>query len=291
MSRNQADVLLPEIEDGTLAFIGATTENPFHAMSSALISRSIIFKLESLNNVDIVKLIIKVINYYKSNDRNIKVDKEAIKRIVVLSSGDGRKAMTIVDLILGSLEYDHISIENVNMVAPDRFAVWSKDEHFDGASWLQGSIQASDPDAAIYALARWLESGEDPRYIARRLMVSASEDSCSTPEAALVAHNAYVAACEVGRPECDIILAHAVVLIACAPRDKSAAKAIWNAVKDVRTQPLREVPKPLKDCHYPGAEELGHGSYKDGSNQSAYIGIDKIFYHPPKDSKFQNPNT
>jgi len=185
---------------------------------------------------------------------------------------------------------DNVTLEDVEVIAPSKYVVFSDDDHWDLASWMQGSIQASDPDAAVFALAKWLESGEDPRYIARRIMVSASEDATYNPLAALVAHNAYVAACNIGRPECDIIMAHAVVLIACSKRDKSAACSIWNAVKDVRDGVDVAVPKEMRDSHYSGAGILGHGAYKDGMVQSAFVGVKKRYYEPPSFSPYQNLN-
>ena len=291
-SKVQQDILLPYVEDGHIIFIGATTENPFFSISTALLSRcQMVCELEPLKPADLVRLLLRGVEHLKKT-RNIKLDKEAAQHIITVANGDGRKVISILEVAAAVADEGdlHITLELAKAVSPSKYMVFGDQAHFDLASWTQGAIQASDPDSAIYALSKWLESGEDPRYIARRIMVSASEDAMSTPEAAMVAHNAYIAACEIGRPECDIILAHAVVLIASAKRDKSAAKAIWAAVKDVRDAPAIEIPKPLKDSHYPGAAKLGHGAYHDGMAQSEYVGIDRIYYRPPSWSKYKNRN-
>ena len=278
LSKNQAEVLLPYVENNQVILVGATTENPFHAVGKALLSRSSIFQLNPLTQKALLQLIGKALNYYKNKGLNPAIEQEALKHIMTISCGDGRKAINTVELIIE--HYGNLTLENAKLVAPSKYMVFGKDEHFDLASAYQGSIQASDPDAAIFWLAKWLESGEDPRYIARRLMVSASEDAAGNPEAATVAHNAYIAAKEIGRPECDIILAHATILTATAPRNKSAAKAIWAAVADVKQNKEEWVPKEMKDSHYPGAKKLGNGIYKDGMNKDFYVGIDKKYYLP-----------
>lgn len=280
-SRVQTDSFLPYVENGNIILIGATTENVYHSVSSPIISRAqMICELEPLKATDLAKILIKGINYYKSLGKELKIDKEASHYMIAMSNGDGRKILSLLEVAEIIADDRHITLELVKSVCPSKHMALSATGHFDLASAYQGSIQASDPDAAIYWLAKWLESGEDPRYIARRLMVSASEDAAGNPEAAMVAHSAYVSACEVGRPECDIILAHATILTAASPRNKSAAMAIWEAVKDAREGVSLEVPRELKDCHYPGAKDLGHGSYHDGMNQSSYVGISKRYYKP-----------
>ena len=131
-------------------------------------------------------------------------------------------------------------------------------------------------------MAKWLESGEDPRYIARRLLVSAAEDAASTPAAVAAAHAAYTAACQIGRPECDIVLAQATILTATAPRSKAAACAIWEALKDIRKGENIEIPKEMRDCHYAAAAELEHGAYHDGMDMDQYVGINKRYYRPER---------
>jgi putative ATPase len=277
-SKTQSDVLLPYVEEGLIILIGATTENPFHSLTPALLSRSQIFNFEHLTEKDLVKLVVRTVEHFREN-RDISIDPDAVRHLISICCGDARKLINTLELAIESSE-GVVTKAIVEELAPSKYLVFGKDDHFDLASAFQGSIQASDPDAAIYWLAKWLESGEDPRYIARRLMVSASEDAAGNPEAAMVAHSAYVAACEVGRPECDIVMAHATILTATAPRNKSAANAIWAAVEDVKKGRNIEVPKEMKDSHYAGAKELGNGAYHDGMNQDAYVGIGKRYYFP-----------
>ena len=280
LSTNQQDVLLPYVEDGSLIFIGATTENPFHSVNSALLSRCLTFQLEPLSMKELLRVLIRGIEWYRHKGKDIQIDTDAAKKMAILACGDGRKMLTILEMAIEVAEVDRITIKTVESIAPSKYMVFSRDMHFDYASCFQGSIQASDPDSAVYWLARWLESGEDPRYIARRLLVSSAEDGFSNPTCIAVAQAAYTAACEVGRPECDIVLSAATIMVATAKRDKSAAIAIWNAVKDVREQLDVVIPKEMKDSHYEGAKKLGHGAYKDGMNQESYVGVNKKYYKP-----------
>lgn len=282
LTATQSDVLLPYLETPRVRFIGCTVENPFHSMRQSLLSRCHIYITEPILDTGILKVLITGIKHLKQYGL-MKIAKDAAKYIAMVAGGDARKALSILE---AAYNYDtNISLEVAKKVAPSKYYRYSKDDKYDLASWTQGAIQASDANSAVYAIAKWLESGEDPRYIARRLMVSASEDAAGNPLAALIAHSAYVAACEIGRPECDIILAHAAVAIASSPRNKSAACAIWAALKDVRDGVSIEVPKSLKDCHYPGSKLLGHGSYHDGMSQSEYIGVSKKYYYPENWSK------
>ena len=280
LTRPQEDALLPFVEDGNIIFLGASTENPFHTISSPLLSRSQIFQLEPLKIIDLLKVLKRAIHYYRSNNKNVTIEPEAAKYIATMCCGDARKALTIFEMAIEISDKDSITLECVKIACPSKYVIYSQDNKYDWMSGLQGSLQHSDPDAAIYWLALALESGIDPRILARRIMIAASEDCCSTPEAAIIAHSAYVAAKEIGRPECDIILAHAVTIIATAKRDKASAIAVWAALKDVRERVNVEVPKTMKDCHYIGSTQLGHGAYHDGMNQSEYVGIDKVYYKP-----------
>lgn len=280
-SKTQQDVLLPYIEDGTLIFIGATIDNPFHCLTTPLTSRSQIFQFEPLGPKELGVLIVRGIKHYRKSGLKVGIDVEAMSHLVKMACGDGRKVLSLMELAVEMLgEVTVISKELAKHVAPSKYVIFDADQHFDLASAFQGSIQASDPDAAVFWLAKWLESGEDPRYIARRLLVSAAEDACSTPHCTAVAHAAFTAACQVGRPECDIVLAQATVLVATAPRDKSAAMAVWEAVKDVRNGVDVTVPKEMRDCHYAGAKKLGQGDYKDGSDQTAYVGVNRTYFRP-----------
>ena len=276
----QSDVLLPYLETARVRFIGCSIENPFHSMRSSLLSRCQIYETEPLSQIDILKVVIKGVAWLRERFGKVSLDREAAKYLSIIANGDARKALSILET---AFNYNRsITLEIAKKVAPSKYFVLGDQAHFDLASAFQGSIQASDPDAAIFWLAKWLESGEDPRYIARRLMVSACEDAASTPICAAVAHAAYIAAKEIGRPECDILLAHATILVATAPRNKSAACAIWSAVSDVRHGVSIEVPKSMKDGHYKSCEKLGHGAYQDGMNQATYVGVDRKYYCPER---------
>lgn len=283
-SKTQQDALLPYVESGHVIFIGATTENPYHSVNSSLLSRAqMVCELEPLKPKHLAKVLMRGLHYFKSQGVDIDIEREAAEYIITVANGDARKVLSILEVavaVVDDTEQPNINMELAKSVSPSKHMVFGIQARYDMASAYQGSIQASDPDAAIYWLAKWLESGEDPRYIARRMLVSASEDACGNPLATTVALAAYIAACEVGRPECDINLAHATIAIATSNRDKSAATALWRALKDVREEISLEVPKEMKDCHYPGAEKLGHGAYHDGANQRAYVGIGKKYYTP-----------
>ena len=278
MTATQSDVLLPYLETSRVRLLGCSADNPFLTLRSSLLSRCQIYTLEPLAEIDIAKVIISGVKYLKQTDDLLHVDKDAILYIARIVCGDARKALSILEAIYN---YDcNISLKNAKKIAPSKYYRRSEDDKYDYASWFQGSIQASDPDAAIYALAIWLESGEDPRYISRRLLVSAAEDCYSNPICTAVAHAAYVAACEIGRPECDLVLAQAVCLMATSKRDKTSHDAIRDAVEDVRHGVRLEVPKSMKDSHYLGSAKLGNGAYQDGMNQEAYTGVTKKYYHP-----------
>jgi putative ATPase len=228
-----------------------------------------------LTDAEVCKLLVKGIKHIRLTKADFKIDNDSIKAVIKAANHDGRKAVSILEM--ASLVSDNITVDIVTSIAPNKYYAFSDNAHFDYASAYQGSIQASDPDAAIYWLAQWLESGEDPRYIARRLLVSAAEDAYSNPICTAVAHAAYTAACEVGRPECDIVMAQATIMIATSERNKTAANAIWQAVKDVRSKADLEIPREMRDSHYPGAKQLGHGQYHDGADMSAYVGIKKRY--------------
>jgi len=206
---------------------------------------------------------------------------DAARHLINMSCGDGRKVVSLVELCVVLCEGDRVGLDFAREICPSKYVIYTDDMKYDYASAFQGSIQASDVDSAIYWLAAWLESGEDPRYIARRIVVSASEDCYSTPEAAVIASNAYLAACHIGRPECDLVLAHATAFMATAKRDKSAAKAIWAALKDVREGVDVAVPKEMRDMHYEGSAQLGNGAYHDGMNQEKYVGVNKKYFKTP----------
>lgn len=274
----QSDILLPYLETSRVRCIGCSVENPFHSMRASLLSRCHIYATEPLAQIDIVKVILKGMKQLKQWQRTTKLSKEAARYISVIVNGDARKALSILETAYNCCQ--DISLDVVKKVAPSKYFHYSKDVIYDSVSFLQGAIQASDVNTAIYALARALEHDIDPRYIARRLLVCASEDSYSNPICTAVAHAAYIAACEIGRPECDLVMAQAVCLIATSKRDKTSHDAIREAIQDVRNGVHLVIPKPMRDCHSPGSVALGNGGYQDGYDQSQYVGISKKYFKP-----------
>lgn len=280
LSASQSDVLLPYLEADKVRLLGCSADNPFLSLRPSLISRCQIFTLESIKESGIAKIIVNAFKYLKQSDELIGIDKNAILYISKIACGDARKAISIFE---AAYNYNPIiNLKNIKKIAPSKYYIRSEDDKYDYASAFQGSIQASDPDSTIYWLAAWLESGEDPRYIARRLMISAAEDAYSNPMCTAVAHAAYTSACEIGRPECDLVMAQAACLIATSKRDKTSHDAIRAAVSDVKNGVRIEVPKSMKDSHHYGTSILGNGQYNDGMDQSAYVGISKKYFKPER---------
>ncbi len=277
-SKTQQDALLPYVENGHIVFIGATTENPFFTINSSLTSRSqAIYELFPLKPKHLAQVLLRGVNHYKSIDKKVTVKPEATKHIITVSSGDARKVLSLLEVAVTISDDGVITEDLVRELSPSKHMVFGEGVHYDLASAFQGSIQASDPDAAIYWLAKWLESGEDPRYIARRLLVSAAEDAYSNPICTAVAHAAFTAAKEVGRPECDIVMAQATIMVAKSERNKTAANAIWNAVKDVKKGFDIEVPMELRDHSYKSASKLGHGEFQMDHDMNKYVGVNKKY--------------
>jgi putative ATPase len=265
-NRTQQDVLLPDVEDGRVTLLGATTQNPFFAVNSPLLSRSQIFTFEPLSREDIKTLLQRAL---ADKDRGlgtvaVHLHDDALAFLAEVSDGDARRA-------LGALEVGVLSAESSPVeftVELARESIQRKmmdfdptgDTHYDVASAFIKSLRGSDPDAALYWLARMLESGEDPRFIARRLVILASEDVGNADPQALVLAAATLQAVEfVGLPECQLNLAQAVTYLATAPKSNAATVAIGKAREDVRSGRTLAVPKHLRDTHYQGADALGHG--------------------------------
>jgi len=236
-AKNIQDALLPSVEEGTIVLVGSTTEKPAFALNSALLSRLQSFELYNLTQKHMMLALLKVVAHYKERNRIVKIGKEAAVKLVKRCSGDVRKLMTTLETIIEVLSEDgkEIDPDVIDVAIPDKYFYFDKsgNEHFDCAQNMQCAIQDSDVNSAIYWLAKWLLSGEDPVYIARRILISSSEDSCSNPNAAMIANNAYIAAKEIGYPECRIPMAHAVIEIAKSKRDRTANDAIAAAIHDV----------------------------------------------------------
>jgi putative ATPase len=293
-NKTQQDVLLPDVEEGVVILIGATTENPFFAINSPLLSRSQIFTFEPLSKDHIKLLIDRALNDPERGlgETKINIHPEAREFLAEMSDGDGRRALTALEIgVRSSLDEP---VEFTLEVAQD--SIQRKligfdptgDTHYDLASAFIKSMRGSDPDAAIYWLARMLEAGEDPRFIARRIVICASEDiGNADPQALLVANGAWQAVEAVGLPECQLALSQAVIYLATAPKSNSATMAIGAARSDVRNGRTIPVPKHLRDGHYKGAKQFGHGTdykyahdYEGGFVDQDYLGVDKTYFQP-----------
>lgn len=268
-NKGQQDYLLPYVEDGTIILIGATTENPYFEVNGALISRSVIFELKPLSKEDIKTLINRAV-YDKDKGMgafNAHIDEDALEFLADISNGDARNALNAVELgILTTKASDdgiiHITLEIAQECIQKRVIKYDKtgDNHYDTVSAFIKSMRGSDPDAAVYYLARMLYAGEDVKFIARRMMICASEDvGNADPQALQVAVSAAQAVERIGMPEARIILAQAVIYIATAPKSNAAIMAIDKAMETVKDQTTAPVPSHLQDAHYKSAGKLGHG--------------------------------
>lgn len=268
-NKGQQDYLLPFVEDGTLILIGATTENPYFEVNRALLSRSIIFELKPLSQENIRELILRAVNDEKRGLGAYKavLEEDALNFLSDIANGDARAALNAVELGILTTERSsdgkiHITLEAASQCIQKRVLGYDKkgDNHYDTISAFIKSMRGSDPDAAIYYLARMLYAGEDIKFIARRIMICASEDvSNADPNAIVVAVAAAAAVERVGMPEAQIILAQAVSYVACAPKSNSACNAIFDAMKVVAEEKTGPVPPHLMDSHYSGAAKLNHG--------------------------------
>jgi putative ATPase len=264
-NRAQQDVLLPHVEEGLLVFVGATTENPFFSLTGPLLSRSTLFRLEALSNDNLKQLVHNALDDKERGlaDEPTTIDDEAAEHIVDRSEGDARHVLTVLEVAHALCVEDGrttISLDDAEAATAMRSLRYGDDEHYDVISAFIKSIRGSDPDAGIYWLARMLEAGEDARFIARRLVILASEDiGMADPQSLLVADAAARAVEFVGLPEAHLNLAQAVIHLALAPKSNSAAMAIWSAEEAVRTRRSGPVPIHLRDSHYRSARILGHG--------------------------------
>lgn len=267
-SKNQQDLLLPSVEKGLIVLIGATTENPFFEVNNALLSRSMIFQLNPLTDEEIKMAMHNAIKSPKGfGSLEIEAEPEALDYFAVNSNGDVRKALNALEMAVktSNIEDDRIIItaEDAKECIQRKMALYDKgaDSHYDTISAFIKSMRGSDPDAAVYYLSKMLDAGEDPVFIARRILVHASEDvGMADSNAMLVAASAMTAATTIGMPECRINLAHAAIYVACAPKSDSVVSAIDSALSDVKDKRDSGVPPYLMDAHYKGAEKLGHGT-------------------------------
>lgn len=299
-NKSQQDYLLPFVEDGTVILIGATTENPYFEVNSALVSRSVVFELKPLSKEDIVELLKRAVT---DEERGLgaykpKLHEDALEFLADTANGDARVALNAIELGVLTTErsedgYIHITLDVAVECIQKRALKYDKngDNHYDTISAFIKSMRGSDPDAAVYYLARMLYAGEEPEFIARRIMICAAEDvGNADPNALVVAVNASLAVERVGMPEARIILSQAATYVACAPKSNSAYKAIGAAMNVVENQKTPAIPSYLRDASYRGAEALGRGigykyahDYKNHYVKQQYLPDeikDYVFYEP-----------
>ena len=299
-NKGQQDYLLPFVEDGTLILIGATTENPYFEVNGALLSRSIIFELKPIPIEAVKELLKKAVS---DPDRGMGaydavIHQDALDFLADISGGDARHALNALELGVMTTDRSadgkiHITLETAQECIQKRAVRYDKtgDNHYDTISAFIKSMRGSDPDAAVYYLARMLYAGEQVTFIARRIMICAAEDvGNADPQALSVAVNASLAAERIGMPEAQIILAQAAAYVACAPKSNASSQAVFSAMKTVERTGNLPIPAHLQDAHYKGAAKLGHGAgykyahdYPDHYVEQQYLPYEltgKEFYSP-----------
>ncbi|MCX7847234.1 MAG: replication-associated recombination protein A [bacterium] len=296
-NKAQQDVLLPFVENGTLLLIGATTENPFFALNAALLSRSRLFQFTPLSEDDIVALLERALHDEERGlgSYHAQVEPEALRFLATACDGDARVALNALELAVESAPRSpdtppRVCLADAEASLQKKHIVYDRngDAHYDTISAYIKSLRGSDPDAALYWLAKMLEAGEDPRFIARRMVIFASEDiGCADPLALPQAVAAFEAVERVGMPEAQINLGHVTVYLACAPKSNAAYMALCKAQEDVRSARTMEVPLHLRDAHYQGAKQLGHGEdYKYAHDYEGhfvpqdYLPQERRYYEP-----------
>ena len=295
-NRSQQDALLHAVEDRIVVLVGATTENPFFEVNSALLSRSRVVELKRLEEADIECMLDAALADERGFAGAYSLAPDAREAIALLSGGDGRGALTTLELAAAMLPAGTpdaptlIELEQVRRATPHRTLPYdkNKDMHYDVISAFIKSMRGSNPDAALYWLARMIDGGEDPKFIARRMFILASEDiGNADPQALLVAEAAFKSAEVIGYPECQINLAQAATYLALAPKSNAAVEGIYAALSEVRNGPARDVPDHLRDRHRPGSEEYGDylypHNYPEGWVQQRYLpeGLEPgCFYRP-----------
>ena len=297
-NRTQQDILLPDVENGIITLIGATTQNPFFSVNAPLVSRSQIFQFEPLTTEDIRNVLKRAMDDPVRGLGALKltVDAPAMDHWLELSDGDARRALTALEIAVLSQrpattvnagQSVHITLQIARDSIQAKAMVDDDDGHYDSASALIKSMRGSDPDATVYWLSRMLAAGDDPRFIARRIAICASEDIGNADPTAILLAAAAVQITEfVGMPECRLTLAQAAIYLACAPKSNRVTQAVDQAMEDVKTSRTLPVPRPLRDAHYPGAGQLGHEGYQyahdfpEGYVPQVYLGVEKHYYQP-----------
>ncbi|MCI6997884.1 MAG: replication-associated recombination protein A [Eubacterium sp.] len=298
-NKGQQDYLLPFVEDGTLILIGATTENPYFEVNGALISRSVIFELKSLEKEDIKKLILRAVTDEKKGlgSYGAEITPDALEFLADIAGGDARAALNAIELGILTTERSsdgkiHIDLDTASECIQKRVVRYDKsgDQHYDTISAFIKSMRGSDPDAAIYYLAKMLYAGEDIKFISRRIMICAAEDvGMADPQALVVATSAAQAVERIGMPEAQIILAEAVNYVACAPKSNASYLSIEAAMESVRSKKT-SVPVHLQDAHYKGSAKLGHGvGYRYAHDYPEHYVKQRYLPDEIMGSRFYNP--
>ncbi len=305
-NKGQQDYLLPFVEDGTIILIGATTENPYFEVNRALISRSIVFELKPLSTENIKTLIMRAVTdeQYGMGVYNAAIDDEAVEFLANIANGDARAALNAIELGVLTTSPDENGVINITLEVAEqciqkRALQYDKDgdNHYDTISAFIKSMRGSDPDAAVYYLAKMLYAGESIEFIARRIMICASEDvGMANPNALTVATAASDAVRQIGMPEAQIILAHAAICVATSPKSNAVVNSIGKAMEVVKTRTDLRVPTHLQDAHYNGHDKLGHGvGYKYAHNypnhyvEQQYLpdGIKDMTFYEPGDMGYE----
>jgi putative ATPase len=304
-NRAQQDVLLNDVESGVLILIGATSENPYFAITGPLISRSTVFRFEPLSRDEVLHLLRQALQDRERGlgTLDVRAEDAALEFLADMAEGDARKALTALEIGVRSLAAEAGPQPPIFNLETAKESIQQKavsydgtgDTHYDLASALQKSMRGSDPDATVYWLARMLAGGEDTRFIARRIAICATEDvGNADPMAAVLAAAALQITEFVGLPEAQLALAQAAIYVACAPKSNAGAGAIWQAMTDVKTQPVRPVPKHLKDSHYAAAKKAGFGTdyryphdYPGGFVPQEYLPGPPRKYYVPKDAGYE----
>lgn len=299
-NKSQQDALLPFVEKGVIILIGATTENPYFEINKALLSRTMILNLEPLKNEELLSLLNRALIDKERGLGSyiVDIDDEAIDYLINVSEGDGRVLLNSLEIGVLSTPEDingirKIDLETIKRSILIKTAKYDKDgdEHYNTVSAFIKSMRGTDPDATIYYLAKMINAGEDPKFIARRIIIAASEDvGNADPNAIVIANACFEAVRNIGMPEARIVLAQAALYVATAPKSNSAYLAIDKALADIRGKKIGEIPNHLKDAHYIGAKELGNGKeyryphdYKNSFIKQDYLPLEYIgntYYKP-----------
>ena len=302
-NKAQQDVLMPDIEEGNPILIGATVHNPFFYLASPLLSRSLVFELKPLTQEEILSILSSALRDKNRGFGSLKLgmDKQALAFLAKTCEGDARRALNALELgmLTTAKSKDGFIDFNLDVASESiqkKVVLYDKDEdaHYDTASAFIKSLRGSDPDAALYWMAKMLYAGEDPRFIARRICIAAAEDVGNADPLAMVMANAALQISEfVGMPEARIPLAQAAIYVACAPKSNASYLAIEKAYADIEKEKVQEVPDHLKDASYPGAETLGHGKgYKYAHNYKGHYVKQKytrtkVKYYEPTDMGYE----